>query len=457
MSAIEIVLIIIGVVILLLGYFMPTRGKDVNGEMRRLSEEEIRKMVSGEVDHAKGRVADIVDETVNYAVEKSERAMERITNEKIMAVNEYSDTVLDEINKNHQEVVFLYDMLNDKHDKLMTTINEATQVSDEVKQSVKDVEITAKETVTQVQAAEETANEAAETAADAAEAANEALEATNEALDNVRETTKKTIEAAELAKAATAVAKDANEAANRAVDTANLAAEMAKSAVETAQGAKETAWGASETAKDASEAASAAAEQVKGVELTAKEAEETMDSALQSVKKSVKKQEDLDALHGAKPYHEDVVGEVQTLMQDEAQERVPSEEPEETAEFKPITPRRVEIIHQPDGDYIADDQEVSASAAFAEMGIFNAKPEPESEPVEEPKRKTRSRRNLRKENAEDGHGVDLRFDKGRENGRNSNERILELHKAGKSNMAIAKELGLGLGEVKLVIDLFEGM
>ena len=34
---------------------------------------------------------------------------------------------------------------------------------------------------------------------------------------------------------------------------------------------------------------------------------------------------------------------------------------------------------------------------------------------------------------------------------------MELHKAGKSNMAIAKELGLGLGEVKLVIDLFEGM
>ena len=39
--------------------------------------------------------------------------------------------------------------------------------------------------------------------------------------------------------------------------------------------------------------------------------------------------------------------------------------------------------------------------------------------------------------------------------KNSNERILALHKAGKSNMAIAKELGLGIGEVKLVIDLFK--
>ena len=43
------------------------------------------------------------------------------------------------------------------------------------------------------------------------------------------------------------------------------------------------------------------------------------------------------------------------------------------------------------------------------------------------------------------------------NSANNNEEILRLHKAGKSNMAIAKDLGLGLGEVKLVIDLFEGI
>ena len=40
-------------------------------------------------------------------------------------------------------------------------------------------------------------------------------------------------------------------------------------------------------------------------------------------------------------------------------------------------------------------------------------------------------------------------------GGNNNDRILEMHKQGKSNVAIAKELGLGVGEVKLVIDLFE--
>ena len=35
-----------------------------------------------------------------------------------MAINEYSDTVLDSINKAHNEIMFLYSMLNDKHDEL---------------------------------------------------------------------------------------------------------------------------------------------------------------------------------------------------------------------------------------------------------------------------------------------------------------------------------------------------
>ena len=42
-----------------------------------------------------------------------------------------------------------------------------------------------------------------------------------------------------------------------------------------------------------------------------------------------------------------------------------------------------------------------------------------------------------------------------EQGGNNNEKILEMHKQGKSNVAIAKELGLGVGEVNLVIGLFE--
>ena len=40
-------------------------------------------------------------------------------------------------------------------------------------------------------------------------------------------------------------------------------------------------------------------------------------------------------------------------------------------------------------------------------------------------------------------------------GQNNNEKILALHRQGKSRVAIAKELGLGVGEVKLVLDLYQ--
>ena len=39
--------------------------------------------------------------------------------------------------------------------------------------------------------------------------------------------------------------------------------------------------------------------------------------------------------------------------------------------------------------------------------------------------------------------------------RNNNEKILTLYGQGKNAVTIARELGLGVGEVKLVIDLFQ--
>jgi hypothetical protein len=43
-----------------------------------------------------------------------------------------------------------------------------------------------------------------------------------------------------------------------------------------------------------------------------------------------------------------------------------------------------------------------------------------------------------------------------EEGVNHNEKILMLHQQGVPDVEIARDLGLGLGEVKLVIGLFKG-
>ncbi len=352
MSVMEIVLIIIGAGVFLLGYLLPGRKKDTDEEVQLISEAEIRKMVEGETETVRQKVSDIVDETIGYSIERTERAMERVANEKIMAVNEYSDTVLEEINKNHKEVTFLYDMLNDKHETLTTSIGEAGQMADEIRQTVRDAEITATEAV--------------------------------------------------------------------------------------------------QKAKDAVGAADEALVRIRNAELSARGAQEAVQEAVESVMGAVEDtRTDIWSLHSARAYAPEVVEEAVEVRDVPAQEEAsyeavpepgqkPAEPPEEIveeADFQPIRPRRVEIIHEPEADYAAGEPDVSASAAFAEMGIFGRKEPAPEEPRE----------------------VDIHFAQGKDNGRNSNERILELHKAGKSNMAIAKELGLGLGEVKLVIDLFEGM
>ena len=106
------VLLALGVAVFVLSFVIPAKTEEEKAT--EFSEELIKDMVGKEVEEAKSHLNDIVDETVTYAMEKTERSIDRLTNEKIMAVDEYSETVLKQINDNHQEAVFLYDMLNDK-------------------------------------------------------------------------------------------------------------------------------------------------------------------------------------------------------------------------------------------------------------------------------------------------------------------------------------------------------
>ena len=261
MGALEVILLIAGGIVFTISFLIPA-GKADN-TTREMVQEEVKNAVAREMDGMKGKIEDLTEETVSYAMEKTERSLERVSNEKIMAVNEYSDTVLEEINKNHKEVMFLYDMLNDKHQNIKTTVSN-------VEKTVKEVEQKAKEVETTVQEAEYSVKEVK----NSAQVTREKAKTTRKKANNISE---------------------------------------------------------------------------------------------------------------------------EIVSDDSAKE--------------------VQVI----------------------------------KPVKKPAKKTTAK------NAAETHELDISFMKGARKGNNNNEKILELHKAGKSNVAIAKELGLGVGEVKLVIDLFEGV
>ncbi len=262
MGALEVILLIAGGIVFTVSFLIPA-GKADN-TTREIVQDEVKNAVSREMDGIKGKIEDLTEETVSHAMEKTERSLERVSNEKIMAVNEYSDTVLEEINKNHKEVMFLYDMLNDKHQNIKTTVSDVEKTVKEVAQKAKEVESTVQE-------------------------------------------------------------------AENAVQEMQSASQPAKEKAKT----------------------------------TRKKADKV------------------------------------------AEDTVPEE-----------VEAQVQVI------------------------------KPAKKPAKKP---------ANKNTAAETPELDISFMKGARKGNNNNEKILELHKAGKSNIAIAKELGLGVGEVKLVIDLFEGM
>lgn len=154
MGVMEIILLIIGIGAFVVSFVLPAAKEEQPVVNRELTKEEINSLVKEQMKEIKSQVDDTVNEAVDYAMEKTERSLERISNEKIMAVNEYSDTVLAEINKNHQEVMFLYDMLNDKHVSLKNTASEVEKTAKEAKTATQEAQKASEEVKAATKSAE---------------------------------------------------------------------------------------------------------------------------------------------------------------------------------------------------------------------------------------------------------------------------------------------------------------
>ena len=128
MTAVEVVLILIGVVFLLGSFFVTERLTPTEiSRVAELSEDELRIVMEREMGVASAKISDMVDNTVDLSVDKIQRSMEKVSNEKIMAISEYSDSVMEKLKKINNEVTFLYSMLGDKHNELnecMAQLNE---------------------------------------------------------------------------------------------------------------------------------------------------------------------------------------------------------------------------------------------------------------------------------------------------------------------------------------------
>ncbi len=120
MAGMEIFLIIIGVTAIIGSFvFEKTLEKNDNTNENNsgVTEAMLEEQVSKAVDH-------ILDDRI----EETEAKMDKLSNEKIMAVGDYSDNVLKESDKNHDEVMFLYSMLNEKEKEVKNAVNDVENI-----------------------------------------------------------------------------------------------------------------------------------------------------------------------------------------------------------------------------------------------------------------------------------------------------------------------------------------
>ena len=119
MGTVAIVLIVIGIICVIISIILGiTDNKEQPDNASYVSDYDSAKQVS-QVSKA---IDDIIEKKMQDIEEKTEASLDKISNTKILEMNEYADNVLKEINRNHNEVMFMYDMLNEKDKEIKTTV-----------------------------------------------------------------------------------------------------------------------------------------------------------------------------------------------------------------------------------------------------------------------------------------------------------------------------------------------
>lgn len=124
MTGLEIFLLIIGFGCICVSFFVSRKSNKENLEEENEGTHTSNVWTEKEEEIIKKRVEEILLERQNELVDTTEDEMSRICNEKIMAVDEFSKQLMEKIEQNHQEVVFMYNMLNEKEKEIKSTVTQ---------------------------------------------------------------------------------------------------------------------------------------------------------------------------------------------------------------------------------------------------------------------------------------------------------------------------------------------
>jgi hypothetical protein len=133
MTPLVITLILIGAGIIILSCFLLDKS-DGNG-LNNKSVEQIQEMTAMQMQDMKRSLNSFASDVMNDTFESAEDQLSQLANNKIIAVDEFSNQILAKISHNHEEVVFLYNMLNEKESQLKDLIKQVDETKKQLKKS----------------------------------------------------------------------------------------------------------------------------------------------------------------------------------------------------------------------------------------------------------------------------------------------------------------------------------
>jgi uncharacterized protein YneF (UPF0154 family) len=155
MTGLQISLLVIGIVFLVGSFFVSEKlsSSDVQ-EIQKLGEKEIKVLLEKEMKAAESKLEEMAKDKIDEKIESFAVETDKELNNKIMSISEYSDTVLDSMNKSHNEIMFMYEMLNEKQQKVTDLTKElglmqsaVTQMEASIDDKIEQVEAMSQKTV----------------------------------------------------------------------------------------------------------------------------------------------------------------------------------------------------------------------------------------------------------------------------------------------------------------------
>ena len=132
MTGVEVVMLLVGFGCLCASFFVSQRAGTGPAEAAAAAI-----WTDREEEMIRQRVTEILEEHQSTLVENTKEQMVRLSNDKIMAIDEFSQPLLEKIEQNHQEVVFMYNLLNEKQKEIGKVMSQpATAAIQKVKEVV---------------------------------------------------------------------------------------------------------------------------------------------------------------------------------------------------------------------------------------------------------------------------------------------------------------------------------